>query len=49
VSALQQGRQPYPNATQSVNITCVGILAHESAQQGGKVIPLPEFTLSKLY
>ena len=24
--------------------TCVGILAHESALQGGKRMPLPEFT-----
>jgi len=24
----------------------VGILAHESAMQGGKIINLPEFTLS---
>lgn len=46
VSALKQGRQPYPNAKQSANITCVGILAHESAKQGGKVIPLPEFSFS---
>lgn len=46
VSALQQDRQPYPNAKQSANITCVGILAHESAMQGGKVIALPDFTFS---
>lgn len=44
VSALSQNRQPYPNAVQSANITCVGILAHESAMQGGKTIKLPEFT-----
>jgi hypothetical protein len=36
-----------PNAAQSANITCVGILAHESAKQGGKVIPLPAFTFSE--
>ncbi len=46
VSALQEKREPYPNAKQSANITCVGILAHESAKQGGKVLRLPEFTLS---
>jgi hypothetical protein len=46
VSALVEKRQPYPNAVQSANITCVGILAHESAKQGGKIIPLPEFTFS---
>jgi predicted dehydrogenase len=46
LSALTGNKQPYPNATQSANITCVGILAHESAKQGGKIIPLPEFTFS---
>ena len=35
----------YPNARQSANITCVGILAHESAQKGGELLRLPEFTL----
>jgi predicted dehydrogenase len=47
VSALYDKRDPFPNARQSANITCVGILAHESALQGGKVIPLPAFTLKK--
>jgi predicted dehydrogenase len=46
LSALVQNREPYPNAKQSANITCVGILAHESALQGGKIIPLPDFTFS---
>ena len=46
LSALIQKRQPYPNASQSANITCVGIVAHESAKQGGKIIQLPEFTWS---
>ncbi len=44
LSALVDGRDPYPNAVQSANITCVGILAHESALAGGKVIPLPSWT-----
>jgi predicted dehydrogenase len=47
VTSLIEKREPFPNARQSANITCVGILAHESALQGGKIIPLPEFTLSK--
>ncbi len=47
ISALVDKRQPFPNAKQSANITCVGILAHESALQGGQIIPLPEFTFSK--
>ncbi|MBO9151805.1 Gfo/Idh/MocA family protein [Chitinophaga sp. GCM10012297] len=46
VKALQEGSSPYPNAVQSANITCVGILAHESAKQGGKIIELPAFTLA---
>lgn len=43
--SLVNKRQPYPNARQSANITCVGILAHESAMLGGKIISLPDFTL----
>jgi predicted dehydrogenase len=43
--ALTDGRQPYPNARQSANITCVGILAPESAMNGGEIKYLPEFTL----
>jgi len=46
ISALINKRDPFPNARQSANITCVGILAHESAMQGGKQLFLPEFTLS---
>jgi predicted dehydrogenase len=44
LSALDEGRDPYPNARQSANITCVGILAHESAMKGGEIMMLPEFT-----
>src|SRR5215217_6766386 len=46
ISALVEKREPFPNAGQSANITCVGILAHESALQGGKRINLPEFSLT---
>lgn len=45
LDALLKGEDPYPNAVQSANITCVGILAHESAQKGGEIVKLPEFTL----
>lgn len=45
LNALVNKQTAYPDAVQSANITCVGILAHESAMQGGKIIPLPEFTL----
>lgn len=44
VNALVTGKAPYPNAKQSANMTCVGILAHESAQKGGALVKLPEFT-----
>tara|TARA_B100000809_G_scaffold228623_1_gene241750 strand:+ start:1303 stop:2451 length:1149 start_codon:yes stop_codon:yes gene_type:complete len=47
VSALVDDRDPWPNAVQSANWTCVGICAHESAQKGGEIVPLPEFTLAE--
>lgn len=47
VSALIQDRDPFPNARQSANWTCVGILAHESAMEGGAIKKLPEWTLTK--
>lgn len=47
ISALIEGRSPFPNAVQSANITCVGILAHESALKDGEVLKMPDFTLSK--
>jgi hypothetical protein len=40
-----EDRDPFPNAVQSANITCTGILAHESAMKGGERMRLPEFTL----
>jgi len=45
IDALIKEKQPYPNAVESANITCVGILAHESAMNGGENMGLPEFTL----
>jgi predicted dehydrogenase len=45
VELLRGKGEGYPNAAQSANITCTGILAHESAQKGGELIKLPEFTL----
>ncbi len=46
ISALIEDRDPYPNAVQSANWTCVGICAHQSALRGGEIVRLPEFTLS---
>jgi predicted dehydrogenase len=45
--SLVNKTQPYPNARQSANITCVGILAHESALKGGEIMKLPEFTFNR--
>jgi predicted dehydrogenase len=48
VSSIIEDRDPFPNAVQSANYTCVGILAHKSATKGGERIYLPKFTfLSK--
>jgi predicted dehydrogenase len=46
LTALAENRQPFPNAKQSANITCVGILAHESALNGGVKMDMPGFTFS---
>jgi hypothetical protein len=46
VSAVLEKREPFPNAVQSANWTCVGLLAHESSMNGGKIMKTPEFTQS---
>ena len=46
VNALLEDRDPTPNAVTSANWTCVGICAHESANKGGEIVPLPDFTLA---
>jgi predicted dehydrogenase len=48
VQALRTDRDPWPNATTSANWTCVGILAHESATEGGEIRRLPDFTRTTL-
>jgi len=45
VSALVEDRQPFPNAKQSANWTCVGLCAHQSALKGGAIVKLPSFTV----
>jgi len=47
VSAVRDDRSPYPDAVTSANWTCVGICAHESAERGGEVVRLPEFSLGQ--
>ncbi|MGD0092351.1 MAG: Gfo/Idh/MocA family oxidoreductase [Planctomycetota bacterium] len=45
VSALLEGRDPFPNARRAANWTCVGLCAHQSALKGGAIVKLPKFTL----
>ena len=47
LSALDEGREPYPDARQAANITCAGILSHASAMKRGDRVYLPEFTFWK--
>ncbi len=44
--ALVEKRAPFPDARQSANWTCTGILAHESAMEGGAIKYLPIETLA---
>ncbi|MGY8641674.1 MAG: Gfo/Idh/MocA family protein [Verrucomicrobiales bacterium] len=46
VELLRGNGEGYPNAIQSANITLTGILSHESAQKGGEIVRLPEWSLS---
>ena len=43
VSSIVEGRPAFPDVHQSVNWTCAGICAHESALQGGQIVQIPEF------
>src|SRR6266581_4869950 len=45
IMALVENREPFPNAKQSANWTCVGLCAHQSALKGGAIVNLPEFTI----
>ena len=45
VNMLTTGEDAYPNAIESANITCTGILAHESALKGGELMKLPGWSL----
>jgi hypothetical protein len=36
--------KPYLNARQAANITCAGILSHQSALRGGEKMTLPSWT-----
>jgi predicted dehydrogenase len=43
VSSIVDGRPSFPDVYQSVNWTCAGICAHESAMRGGEIVQLPKF------
>ena len=43
VSSIVEGRASFPDVYQSVNWTCAGICAHESAMQDGRKVALPDF------
>jgi len=45
LTALVKDRDPFPNAKQSANWTCVGLCAHQSALKGGQIVKLPAFTI----
>ncbi len=45
INMLITGEDAYPNAVESSNITCTGILAHESALKGGEIMKLPSWSL----
>ena len=43
LSSIVEGRPSFPDLYQSVNWTCAGICAHQSAMRGGKLVKLPVF------
>ena len=43
VNSIVEGRPSFPDVYQSLNWTCAGICAHESAMRGGQIVALPAF------
>ena len=43
VSSIIEGRPSFPDLYQSLNWTCAGLCAHESATRNGEVIQVPNF------
>ena len=43
IMSIIQGRPSFPDVYQSLNWTCAGICAHESAMRGGDIVKLPDF------
>lgn len=45
VMSIVEDREPFPNAKQSANWSCVGLCSHQSALKGGAIVKLPSFTI----
>ena len=43
ISSIVEGRPSFPDVYQSLNWTCAGICAHDSAMRAGAIIQLPDF------
>ncbi|MBW7461334.1 gfo/Idh/MocA family oxidoreductase, partial [Paenibacillus sepulcri] len=43
IMSLVEDRPPFPDVFASANWTCTGLVAHESAMQGGIPLKLPDF------
>lgn len=43
MASFVEGRPSFPYVYQSLNWTCAGICAHESALRGGELATLPNF------
>jgi hypothetical protein len=43
VTSIVERRPSFPDVFQSVNWTCAGICAHQSAMRGGEIVKLPVF------
>jgi predicted dehydrogenase len=43
IMSIVEERPSFPDVYQSVNWTCAGICAHESAMRGGEIVKLPDF------
>ena len=43
VGSIVQNRPSFPDVFQSVNWTCAGICAHDSAMRGGEIVKVPDF------
>jgi len=45
VDAILQGRKPWVDVAQALNMTVAGIVAHQSAIKGGELMKIPQYAL----